>query len=170
MEELSGRTVVPSRRTRIKRLAALATLALTALVVTTLSAAATSTLASGAARLDVRLDRGLNATSHRYANAGTSNRATIAAIIAKVNALPPTSPYPMGCPADFGATITLRFFQPGATRAYAIVVAQTAGCGLVTVTDLNANASPTSSARRMGGAAFSLFVAKKLGLTHLEVT
>lgn len=141
-----------------------------AVVVATPPAAASSTLASGATRLEVRLDRGLNATTHRYANAATSNRATIVAIIAKVNALPPTSPYPMGCPADFGATLTVRFYQPGATSAYATVVAETGGCGLVTVTDLNANASPMSSTHRMGGAAFSLFVAKKLGLRDLEVT
>jgi hypothetical protein len=170
VKELIDTTVVVPRRSRVRRHTALGTLALAALVVTTVPAGATSTLASGAARLEVRLDRGLNATAHRYANAATSNRATIAAIIAKVNALPATSPYPMGCPADFGATLTLRFFQPGATRAYAIVVTETGGCGLVTVTYLNANASATSSTHRMGGAAFSLFVAKKLGLSDLEVT
>lgn len=128
-----------------------------------------SIIATGATRLTVRLDRGLNATTNRYANATTTNESLIATIIARVNALPAANPVAMPCPADFGALLTMRFFAPGATKPYAVVSADPGGCGTVTIADAASKALPGGVADVAGGYDLSRFVAARLGLKDLEV-
>lgn len=126
-------------------------------------------IGSGATRVVVRLDRGLNATSaDRYATYATMNTKTIDAIISRVNRLPPPLSGVTMCPMDVGASLTLSFYR-NSSSPYAVVVADPGGCGTVTIRDYNAQDSLTGSAHASGGSAFSTFVAATFHIKNLQV-
>ena len=123
---------------------------------------------SGATSLTVKLNRGVNAKTHRTATATTADKSLIASIIDHVNVLPVPSPLPTNCPNDVGATLTMSFYRAGATKPYSVVVADPGGCGPVTISQYNSDHTRTSAADVSGGVAFSKFVATHLGLTDLN--
>jgi hypothetical protein len=123
---------------------------------------------SGATKLTVTLNRGVNAKTNRTSIATSTNKSQIASIIARINALPMPSPLPMSCPNQVGATLTMSFYSGGARNPYAAVVADPGGCGPVTISHYNANHKRTSASDVAGGAALSKFVAAQLGLKHLN--
>jgi hypothetical protein len=125
-------------------------------------------VASGATSLTVKLNRGLNAKTHRTASVTTKDKSLIAAIIDHVNALPVPSPLPTSCPNDVGASLTMSFYRAGAAKPYSVVVADPGGCGPVTISQYNSDHTRTSAADVSGGVAFSKFVASHLGLTDLN--
>jgi hypothetical protein len=127
-----------------------------------------ATVPSGATRIVVKVNRGLNAKTDRYSTYATTKAATISAIIERANALPKAPPAGEMCPMDVGATLTLSFSRHGATP-YAIVVADPGGCGTVSLRDYSANHSLASSATAGGGAAFCAYVATQLHITTLQV-
>jgi hypothetical protein len=124
-------------------------------------------ISTGATRLVVRVNRGINATTNRYSTYATSNVAAIDAIIRRVDALPKAPSTDEMCPMDVGATLTLSFYRASATP-YAIVIADPGGCGPVTIRDYNANDSLKDSALLGGGAGLSAFVATQLHITSLQ--
>lgn len=154
---------------------ALAIAVVLALGVNALPARAASTVksrfadvASGATRVVVDVNRGLNAKANRHSVVTTTTPATIAAIIRRVNTLPPAPSVAEMCPMDVGATLTVNFFRHAATP-YAVVVADPGGCGRVSIRDYNANGTLEGSATAGGGAAFSAYVATVLHIKTLQV-
>jgi hypothetical protein len=129
---------------------------------------ATAVVASGATKLTVKLNRGLNAKTDRTSTATSDNKSQIASIIAHINALPVPSPLPMSCPADVGSSLTMSFYSGGATKPYSVVVADPGGCGPVTISTYNANHTRTSASDVADGVALSKFVAAQLGLKNLN--
>jgi hypothetical protein len=123
---------------------------------------------TGATSLTVKLNRGVNAKTHRTTSVTTTSKSLIAAIIDHVNALPVPSPLPRSCPNDVGATLTLSFYRGGATKPYSVVVVDPGGCGPVTISQYNSDHARTSAADVSGGVALSQFVATHLGLTDLN--
>jgi hypothetical protein len=106
-----------------------------------------SIIAPGAVKVGVVVNRGNNAKHHRVSTYSTTSIATIKELISKVDALPPALSGVFSCPADFGASLTLRFYRADATAPYAVVVADPGGCGSVTIRDydaLNAQSGATA--------------------------
>lgn len=166
--------------TALRRLAlagiAVAALGTIAVSTTALSAHATTGITNsryakvdaGATRLVARVARGLNARTDKYSTYATTNAATIAAILKRVNALPARPSGTFNCPMDVAATLTLSFYRDAATP-YAIVVADPGGCGNVSIRDYNANDTLQGSAAMGGGVAFSTYVATQLHIKTLQV-
>jgi hypothetical protein len=125
-------------------------------------------IGSGATRIVVQVNRGLNATTNRYSTYINTDQATIGAIIERVHALPKAPPRGEMCPMDVGATLTLSFYRHAA-HPYAVVIADPGGCGTVSIRDYNANASLDGSASVGGGAQFSSYVAAQLHIKTLQV-
>jgi hypothetical protein len=155
---------------------AIAAIAAVALGANSLPTSAASKLAtsrhaeigSGATRIVVHVNRGLNAKADRFSTYALTNTTTIRAIIEHVNVLPKAPSMGEMCPMDVGATLTLSFYRHGA-KPYAIVVADPGGCGPVSVREYNANDSLKGSAAVGGGAAFSMYVGAQLHITTLQV-
>jgi hypothetical protein len=122
---------------------------------------------SGATKLIVKLNRGLNAKTDRTSSVVSTNKSQIASIIAHVNVLQEPSPLPVFCPADFGASLTMSFYRAGAKTPYSVVVADPAGCGTVTISQYS-GAMRTSASDVTGGVPLSRFVATQLGLKNLS--
>jgi hypothetical protein len=125
---------------------------------------------SGATKLIVKLNRGLNAKTDRTSSVTSTDKSQIASIIAHINALQEPSPLPTACPADFGASLTMSFYRGGAATPYATVVADPGGCGTVTVNQYDANHRRTSASDVAGGVPLAKFVATQLGLKNLSPT
>lgn len=125
-------------------------------------------IASGATRIVVQVNRGLNAKTDRYSTYATTNAATISAFISHVDALPAAKTGTFSCPMDVGATLTLSFYRHSSTP-YAVVVADPGGCGSVSVRDYNANHMQDGSALLSGGVAFSSYIASVLHIKTLQV-
>jgi hypothetical protein len=155
---------------------AIAAIAAVALGASSLPTSAATTIAksryadigSGATRIVVHVNRGLNAKTDRYSTYTTTNAATIGAIIGRVNALPKAPSVGEMCPMDVGAKLTLSFFRH-AGKPYAVVVADPGGCGPVSIRDYNANHSLKGSAAVGGGTAFSAYVGAQLHIKTLQV-
>jgi hypothetical protein len=127
-------------------------------------------VATGATKLTVKLNRGLNAKTDRTTTGESTNKSQIASIIAHVNALQEPNPLPTACPADFNASLTMSFYRGGAAKPYAVVVADPAGCGTVTVSQYNSAHRRTSASDVAGGVLLAKFVATQLGLKNLSPT
>jgi hypothetical protein len=125
-------------------------------------------VASGAVKVVVVVNRGLNAKSDRISTYVSTNPTTIDLLLAKINHLPKPL-VGVFCPADFGASITLRFYRAGATTPYAVVVAQPGGCGGVTVRSYNAMDSLTRTGHFSGGGALGVIVAQRFHIKTLEI-
>jgi hypothetical protein len=123
---------------------------------------------SGSTKLIVKLNRGLNVKkTDRTSTATSDNTSLIASVIAHINALPVPSPLPVNCPLDVGASLTMSFYRGGATKPYAVVVADPGGCGPVTISNYSATHVRTSASDVTGGVALSKFVAAQVGITNL---
>jgi hypothetical protein len=129
-----------------------------------------SVVAPGAAKLTVKLDRGLNAKKNRYQSASTTTASLIASVIQHIDVLGVASPLPTSCPMDVASSLTMSFYRANATKPYAVVKADPSGCGTVTVSQYNANHAVTSSADLTGGRQLSTFVAAQLGLSDISPT
>jgi hypothetical protein len=157
---------------------AVGAIALVVLGANTLPARATSTVAksrfaeigTGATRVVVQVNRGLNAKTDRYSHVTTTNPATIDTIIDHVNALPAAPSADEMCPMDVGAKLTLSFYRHAATSPYAVVVADPGGCGPVSIRDYRANDTLIGTAEVGGGVAFSAYVAALLHIKTLQVS
>jgi hypothetical protein len=128
----------------------------------------TPAMAGGASRLTVKLNRGLNApTAHRTQSAATSTVSLINAVISRVNALQVASPLPRSCPNDVGSSLSMSFYRKGSAQPYATVTVDPSGCGVVTITQYNADHVITSTGDVSEGHQLSDFVAPRLGLTDV---
>ncbi len=116
-----------------------------------------SQIAPGATSVLIKVNPGQNATAPAEA-ANVETAATISAIINKVDALPATSPGVFNCPASSGANVTLKFFTDGSTTAYATVVAQSDGCGNVSIRQRSANNTLLGTANVSGGGALTTYL------------
>ncbi len=130
--------------------------------------AKTVVVASGAVKVVVVVNRGFNAKSDRISTYVSTNATTIDLLLAKINHLPKPL-VGVFCPADFGASITMRFYRAGASTPYAVVVAQPGGCGGVAVRDYNAVDSLTRTGHFSGGGALGVIVAKRFHVKTLEI-
>ena len=117
---------------------------------------------AGAVRLVVVLDRGYNATNHRYATYSTSSPGTIAALRHAVNELPVPMPGLFSCTLDTGASLTLSFYDAHLTTPYAVAVADLGGCRGVTLRRYGATRTATVTAHLSGGAIIQALVARLL--------
>ncbi len=129
-----------------------------------------SVVAPGAAKLTVKLDRGLNDKRNRYQSVSTAKTSLIAAVIQRIDVLGVASPLPTSCPIDVGSSLTMSFYRAGDTKPYAVVKADPGGCGTVTVSQYNTNHQITASNDLSGGRQLSSFVASQLGLTDISPT
>ncbi|MGC2485563.1 MAG: hypothetical protein WA359_04885 [Acidimicrobiales bacterium] len=127
-----------------------------------------SVVAPGAAKLTVRLNRGLNDKKHRYQSVTTTRTSLIAAITKHIDVLGVASPLPTSCPNDVASSLTMSFYRANATKPYAVVIADPSGCGTVTVSQYNTDHQITSSSDLTGGRQLSSFVATQLGLTDIS--
>ncbi len=127
-----------------------------------------SVVARGAVKVVIVLNRGTNATHDRVSTYSTTSNATIDELISRVNDLPPALSGVYSCPADFGASLTLRFYRAGAPTPYAVVVADPGGCGLVTIRHYDALDAETGSTHVSGGYQFGQFIAKVFHITTLQ--
>ena len=127
-------------------------------------------VAPHAAKLTVRLNRGLNDKKHRYQSASTTTSSLISSVTRRIDVLRVASPLPTSCPMDVGSSITMSFYHAGATHPYAVVTADPSGCGTVTVTQYNINHQVTSSSDLTGGRQLSSFVAAHFGLSNISPT
>jgi hypothetical protein len=127
-----------------------------------------SIVAGGAVKVGVVVNRGSNAKHDRVAKYATTSTTTINELITKVNDLPPAISGVFSCPADFGASITLRFFRAGATTPYAVVVADPGGCGTVTIRDYDAMDAELGSTQVSGGYQLGQFIATTFHIATLE--
>jgi hypothetical protein len=125
-------------------------------------------VASGAVKVIVVVNRGLNAKHDRTSTYASTNTNTIDELLAKINGLQPMIESIMNCPLDVGASVTMRFYRAGATTPYAVVVADPGGCGPVTVNAYDAMDTQIGSAHLAGGVTLSQFVAKKFGIKTLQ--
>lgn len=123
---------------------------------------------SGAAKVVVVVNRGLNVKGHTITDVTSTSTSTIRAFLAKVNELPVANPGVMFCPADFNASVTLRFFYKGATLPYAVVDASSGGCGSVTILQYGTNASLVGTAHLGGGYELASFVARTLNIKNWQ--
>lgn len=127
-----------------------------------------SIVAGGAVKVGVVVNRGSNAKHGRVSKYATTSTTTINELITKVNDLPPAISGVFSCPADFGASITLRFFRAGATTPYAVVVADPGGCGTVTIRDYDAMDAELGSTQVSGGYQLGQFIATTFHIATLE--
>jgi len=127
-----------------------------------------SVVAPGAAKLTVKLDRGLNDKKNRYQSASTTTASLIASVIQHIDVLGVASPLPTSCPMDVGSSLTMSFYRANATTPYAVVKADPSGCGTVTVSQYNTDHQITSSTDLTGGRQLSSFVATQLGLSNIS--
>jgi hypothetical protein len=127
-----------------------------------------SIVARGAVRVGVVVNRGSNAKHNRVSKYATTSTKTINTLITKVNDLPPAMSGVFSCPADFGASITLRFFGAGATTPYAMVVADPGGCGTVTIRDYDAMDAELGSTQVSGGYQLGQFIAATFHIATLQ--
>jgi hypothetical protein len=123
---------------------------------------------TGATKLIVKLNRGMNAKTDRTSSATSTNKSQIASIIAHINVLQEPNPLPTACPADFGASLTMSFYRGGATTPYSVVIADPAGCGTVTISQYNSAHQRTAANDLTGGRLLAEFVATQLGLKNLS--
>jgi hypothetical protein len=165
-------TFEATARRLVRATIAIAAIAAVALAASSLPASAATSrgadVQSGATRIVVHVNRGLNATANRYATYTTTSASLIEGIIERVNTLPTAPPMGEMCPMDVGATLTLSFYRHG-THPYAVVVADPGGCGAVTLRSYNANDALNGSAARGGGAAFCAYVGARLHIKTLQV-
>jgi hypothetical protein len=124
-------------------------------------------VASGAVKVVAVVDRGLNAKHDRFSTYMSTNTRTIDELLTKVNDLPPALSPGVLCPVDMGASVTLRFYRAGATTPYAVVVADSGGCGPVAIDSYDALDALMGSAHVAGGVALSAFVAKTFDIKTL---
>jgi hypothetical protein len=129
-----------------------------------------SVVAPRAAKLTVKLDRGLNAKKNRYQSVSTASAALISAVIKHIDVLGVASPLPTSCPMDVASSLTMSFYRAGTTTPYAVVKADPGGCGTVTVSQYNVDHQITSSSDLSGGRQLSSFVATQLRLTNISPT
>lgn len=127
-----------------------------------------SIVASGAVKVAVVVNRGSNAKHDRVSKYATTNTRTITELVTKVNDLPPAMSGVFSCPADFGASITLRLFRAGATTPYAVVVADPGGCGSVTIRDYDAMDAEVGSTHVSGGYQLGQFIATTFHIATLQ--
>ncbi len=132
----------------------------------TVAGAAGAPVASGAARLVVRVDRGLDATAPRYTASSTSDRSLIERLIEGVDALPAAPTGVTNCPVDMGARVVLLFFRGGADHPYAVVVADPQGCGDVAV--ITRDGTGRDIVRLGGGHSLATAALAALGLAPLD--
>ncbi len=125
-------------------------------------------VAPGAAKLTVKLNRGLNDKKHRYESVSTAKSSLIAPLIKHIDVLGVASPLPRSCPNDVGSSLTMRFYRANARKPYAVVTADPSGCGTVTVSQYNTNHQITSSTDLTGGRQLSSFVAAQFGLSDIS--
>ena len=131
---------------------------------------ALATVPSGATKLIVKVNRGLNAKTDRTSSATSTNKSQIASIIAHINNLQEPSPLPTACPADFNASLTMSFYRGAAKEPYSVVVADPAGCGTVTISQYTSTHVRTSASDVAGGVLLDKFVATQLGLKNISPT
>ncbi len=128
----------------------------------------TALIPAGATRVTAQLNRGPNvAASRRHQSASSTSAAFISSLIARLNALPVPSPLPTSCPMDVASSLTLSLFRTGQTTPSAVVLVDPSGCGIVTITQYNAEHVITSTGDVSGGRQLAEFVASHLGLTNL---
>jgi hypothetical protein len=125
-----------------------------------------SIVATGAARVVVRVDRGPNVTSGRVTVRSVSDGRTIRSFISRINRLPVALPGVSFCPLDVGATMTLSFFRDGSPRPYAVVEADPAGCGSVAVSQYGAGGALLGVGHDSEGQSLATFVATALSITN----
>ncbi len=121
-------------------------------------------VASGAVKIVVTMDRGLNVTSHRVTTLTVTSPATIDLIRSAINAAPVAMPGVTSCPLDVGATMTLSFWRAGASGPFATVVADPGGCGDVTVTQWRGDGTRRGVGHDSGGGTIVRLVATSLGI------
>jgi hypothetical protein len=124
-----------------------------------------SLVASGATKVVVTMDRGLNVRSDRVTTVTVTDGRTIAAIRSAVDAAPVATPGVASCPVDVGARMTMSFWRDGATGPYAVAVADPGGCGSVTVTQF-AGGVTLGVGHDSGGRTLVQFVATALGIRN----
>ena len=135
-----------------------------------------SIIARGAVTVRIVVNRGSNAKHDRVSTYSTTSASTITTLISKVNDLPPALSGVFSCPADFGASITLRFYRADSTAPYAVVVADPGGCGSVTIRDyaaLDAQTGATQvallgSTHVSGGYELGQFIAATFHIATLQ--
>jgi hypothetical protein len=127
-----------------------------------------SIIAGGGVKVAIVVNRGSNAKHNRVSKYATTNTKTISELITRVNDLPPAMSGVFSCPADFGASITLRFYRAGATTPYAVVVADPGGCGSVTIRDYDAMDAQLGSTHVSGGYQLGQFIAKTFHIATLQ--
>lgn len=125
-----------------------------------------SIVPAGATRIMVTVNRGLNVKTNTVTTVGVDSLSTINVFRAKVNELPVQLPGLMSCPLDVGASMTLQFFRPDATNPYATVVADSGGCGGVTIKQFHANGVLFGTAYGSGGSGLARFIATDLDITN----
>ena len=123
-----------------------------------------SLVASGAVKVVVTVDRGLNVTRDRRTTVTVTSPATIDVIRSTINGAPVATPGVSSCPLDVGATMTLSFWRASASRPFATVVADPGGCGSVTVTQWRGNGVRRGVGNDSGGGAIVRAVAATLGI------
>ncbi len=127
-----------------------------------------SIVAGGAVKVAIVVNRGDNVKGDRVSKYATTSTTTIDELITRVNDLPPAISGVLSCPADFGASLTLRFYRAGATTPYAVVVADPGGCGTVTIRDYDAMDAQLGSTHVSGGYQLGQFIAKIFHITALQ--
>jgi hypothetical protein len=113
---------------------------------------------AGATILTAVLSHGLNAWQTGHPLTTTRDAAVIAAIRARLNALPVAPPGARSCPADFGQELTLSFYAEAGAKPLAVVEADPAGCEGVEVIEQGYQASPA-----LEGWGFASFAETQLG-------
>lgn len=125
-----------------------------------------SLVPAGATKVVVIVNRGLNVKSGKITTVTTTDATTIPDFRLRVNQLPALSPGGRLCPVDVGASLTLRFFNAGASRPYAVVDADPGGCGIVKILLYRANDTLLGMTNVSGGFTFAKYVARKMGITN----
>jgi hypothetical protein len=126
----------------------------------------TSIVASGASRIVVIVNRGLNFTTGKITTVSDTDASTIKLFTNAVNDLAPPLTGVMSCPIDFGATMTLDFYRADAANPYATVVADPSGCGSVTIKQYDTSGTLTSTAYASGGGDLAQLVGTNLGISN----
>jgi len=136
-----------------------------ALVAYTPRKSSLSVVPAGATKVEVIVNRGLNTSVNRVTSATSTNGATIDGFLSEVNALPAALTGIRHCPMDDGSSVTLDFYQTNASHAYAVVAADSGGCGTVKIAQWNSEGQRLGSTIVSGGASFALEVAKTMGIS-----